>query len=286
MALLKYDKDITIQRDDIGWYYSYIIKLLVENYTGVKDVVLGKSNAINNELLIDVQWEHTLVDSIYMRSRYISEYNVSNTNRKYLVRIDNLDYYNCLDYIIEYSMPNYVNVKSNKSLKYISDKTLIIHPCHLDTNNFKSDGRDGVITSFSSLNNGRRYNIYNKLSGCDDINYKNINEYNLSKQIDIYNRTKVLVNVHQTDYHHTFEEFRVLPILQSGVIVISEDSPLKEYIPYNEHIIWCSYSDIEYVTKEVMNNYEHYHNIIFNDKLSDIISRMKDDNIKNIRKIK
>lgn len=285
MVLLKYNKDITIERDDIGWYYQYIIKLISNYYSGYKDICLGKCMPTVSNLLVDVQWEHTIVDSLYMKSSYKSMYNVLNTNRNYIIRIDNLGYYSKLDYIIEYSIPNYMNIKSNNLLSGIVGKVLVIHPCILDSNNFISDNRRGIITSFSNLENNRRYFIYDGLKKLFGLEYYNMNEYNMNEQIKIYNNTKVMVNIHQTDYHHTFEEFRVLPVLQSGVIIVSEDSPLKEHIPYSEYIIWSSYDKIHETVIDVMNNYEYYYNKIFNADLLDIINTMREDNIKNIKKI-
>jgi hypothetical protein len=37
-----------------------------------------------------------------------------------------------------------------------------------------------------------------------------------------------MINMHQNDDYNTFEELRILPVLLSNVIVISEVSPLIE----------------------------------------------------------
>jgi len=57
-----------------------------------------------------------------------------------------------------------------------------------------------------------------------------------------------------------------LPALECGVIVISEKSPLNELIPYNDLIIWANYEDIIQITKEVINNYDFFHDKIFSIK--------------------
>jgi hypothetical protein len=46
--------------------------------------------------------------------------------------------------------------------------------------------------------------------------------------------------------------------LSTGILIISEDVPFKEQIPYNEHIIWCSYENIEKTIEDVLTNYEYY----------------------------
>jgi hypothetical protein len=102
----------------------------------------------------------------------------------------------------------------------------------------------------------------------------------------VYKNSKVLVNVHQTDHHHTFEELRVLPALLNGVIVVSEDVPLKEKIPYSDYIVWASYDNIAQTVKDVSNNYEYYFNKIFtNSKLMECIKKMQDLNMKCFDKL-
>ena len=85
---------------------------------------------------------------------------------------------------------------------------------------------------------------------------------------NLYKNTKILINIHQTEHHHTFEELRVLPALQCGVIVISENSPLSELVPYNDYIIWTSYDKILEKTIEIINNYDYFHDLIWKIKTS------------------
>ena len=86
----------------------------------------------------------------------------------------------------------------------------------------------------------------------------------------MYSSTKIILNIHQTDHHHTFEELRVLPALLSGVIVICEESPLKEHIPYKDYVVWCNYDEIINVTKDVLSNYEKYYELLFSSKLNEL----------------
>ena len=83
----------------------------------------------------------------------------------------------------------------------------------------------------------------------------------------MYLHTKVLVNIHQTDQHHTLEELRVLPALQCGVLVICEKSPINKNnyfnVRYHEYIIWAEYGDIVQKTEEVLSNYKKYFHDIF-----------------------
>lgn len=286
MASIYYNPVNTTDRDDIGWYYKYVIQMLQMHYNGNKNVELEYIDRNKKNISIAVQCEHTLVDSYAAyRCPFVSKYGVNGCDRRYSVRIDKIDYLFNYDVILDYSIPNYKNIESNSKLKLFLDKTYVIHPCVLNRVNLVKDNRSGIITSFSNFNTTRRENIFNTLTDKYDDIYSNINVYNFEKQLEIYNRSKILVNIHQTDYHHTFEEFRVLPILQSGVIIIAEKSPLSEYIPYHEHIIWVDYNDIEYVVNDVYTNYAYYHNKIFNNKLIDIINVMQNNNENKIKEI-
>jgi hypothetical protein len=96
--------------------------------------------------------------------------------------------------------------------------------------------------------------------------------------IKLYKKTKILVNIHQTDHHHTLESLRVLPALSHGVLIVSENVPLKETIPYHEYIIWSNYESLAETVKNVEDNYEHYFNQIFNKNLYDVLDKISNDN--------
>ncbi len=44
----------------------------------------------------------------------------------------------------------------------------------------------------------------------------------------LYDSTAILINVHQIPHHRTLEEFRVLPALLRGVVIVCENSPLTD----------------------------------------------------------
>ncbi len=92
-----------------------------------------------------------------------------------------------------------------------------------------------------------------------------------------------MINIHQTDHHDTFEELRCLPALLCGCIIISEDSPLKEHIPYNKYIIWTTYDRIIETVTDVLNNYEVYWDNIFKySNLEQVLNEMNSSCVKNI----
>jgi hypothetical protein len=87
--------------------------------------------------------------------------------------------------------------------------------------------------------------------------------------------TKILVNVHQTDFHHSFEEFRCLPALLSRVIIISERPPLWETIPFHSFIIWCAYDEIVNTVQDVLGNYDSIYEKMFVKRADEFLSLHK-----------
>jgi len=179
------------------------------------------------------------------------------TNVEHLIRKDCDNYVNVLDEcyhfksfnrIIEYSNTNiFHNSKHEHDCGY-NDKCYYVPALYNDFNK-KEHKRDGVVT-IHNVNN-RRYHILKDIKHFNIINTFDINEIN-----NIYNKHKILLNIHQTDNHLTFEEIRCLPALASGILVISEDVPYKEHILYGKHIIWSN--NIKETIIDVENNYEEY----------------------------
>ena len=141
-----------------------------------------------------------------------------------------------------------------------------------------------TMTSFFDTTIPRRAEL---LSSIDErVNKSHLNVFDCFDKDTlqrIYKNTKIMINIHQTDSHHTFEELRVLPALQSGVIVISESSPLTELIPYSDYVIWCPYDQIIDKANEVLNNYESFRSEIFDQPKRIGLNDMNDLNRRALR---
>lgn len=267
-------------------YYNYCANLIVSSFDHIKNdinIVFGDINYdfgnSNKILKIDIQSEHTLVK---LGGRSVDEIIFGNTNLldgsgKYLIRIPNYEYYSKLDAIIEYSLPNIANIKTNNKFTDYLKKAIYIAPTICKTN-FDSKNRAAIITL---SNNSSRREVFNLETA--DLNIKNVQNILRKDDLEqIYNKTKIMVNVHQTDHHHTFEELRVLPALQNGVIIVSEDVPLKEAIPYANSIVWSSYENLAKTVRDVRLNYEDYYKKIFTSTLHEQLEEMSYNNMKNL----
>ncbi len=206
----------------------------------------------------------------------------------YLVRIVDYENYSNYDYIIEYSLLNIENIKnSNKFSKEFIEKILYLPPIVYDFFNLQKDRKINILTTYIDINQDRRHEILQKLKN-NNFNHINVNNIFSKEGLkELYDDTKIILNIHQTPHHHTLEEFRILPALTRGVVIISEIVPMKEIIPYHEYIIWCTYENSIDVLKDVEQNYDYYYNKIFgNDSmLKNIIENMENEAFDKLKKI-
>jgi hypothetical protein len=246
-SYLYYDKD---QANFIREYYLYCVELIKEmfsekqysinlifgNYFSCPPLGAKKYYRKNKVFRIDFQIEHTLVkpEGIGRIPRIIGEAVVGNVRlcekSFYLIYVQKFWYYKYLDYVIDYSIPNLINVSGHQAFKRYGEKLIVISPLlyAFDRKSWPEQRSGNVITTFVSETKPRRNQLLKNMrqSGIPVENV--VNCYSKEEVRDLYLNSKILVNVHQTPYHDTFEELRVLPALLCGCIVVSEDVPLKD----------------------------------------------------------
>lgn len=270
-------------------YYLYCVHLL-------KDILFQESRPVNlivgdykysfpgfgKTLRIDFQFEHTLVKPGGRDSDNAIEGNIGiNSRTNYLVRIANFDRLRRCDLVIDYSIPNLINIGKSGRFPDFFKKCVCISPVLYDIETFSSLDRFGTISTFVNPNEERRCRFLSILRnyGIDIENVVDV--YNKKDVYQLYKKSRVLINIHQTDHHHTFEELRVLPALLCGCLVISENVPLKDSIPYSKFVIW---SDIEGIADKILDvdkNYEKYYYSIFGSaEFSSIVAEMTTGNKK------
>jgi hypothetical protein len=269
--------------DDYGIvtdYYMYIVKclkeILINNPHWNINIVLGKDEYnfknTNKIIRINLNYEHTLIRKDcpeISTNNYIQSGNIKDlNNNNYLIRIDRYDELKHADIIIDYSITNIYNVRSNNTFSLFSNKHIYISPSIYSTLNTNNNLRHiDCLTTFIRIDDPNRPRRKQLIDALKESNIRHTNINNVFNKDDIekmYKDTKILINIHQTDYHHTAEELRILPALLCGVIVVCENSPLSNLIPYSEYIIWTSYENIPNKVKDILNDYDNYYNKIFN----------------------
>lgn len=256
----------------INDYYQTIVALIKTIFINHPDlhvnIVLGGNYHFNNSnktLIIHINCEHTLVKQGGRGVPFGTPFGtVKDDNQEnYLVRIENVDQLQHSDLVIDYSQPNIHHVKSCPLYATFSKKHLCIYAAMYTPYFIKEHRTIRSLTTFVNTNEPIRAKLLAKMRD-ENMEHTNVNNcFKENEMREIYTKTKVLINVHQTPHHHTFEELRALPALECGVIVISEKSPLMETIPYGDMIIWVDYADITEKVKEVLRDYDAVHDRVF-----------------------
>ncbi len=240
--------------------------------------------------------EHNLVamNSLHFISGRIPV--INDPKQTYLVRLSDEFWYQNAHVVIEYSKANIENIvtSGHYSNEFISRLVYVPSlPFQFDPNRSKlrkidimtcvkllsGDGHDRRKITLSAL----RENINNQknkvIKENSSILMENVSFRNLTEFQALLDSAKVILNVHQTDFHHTFEEFRVLPALLRGVVVVSEEVPLAHTFPLHEYVIFTPYHNLVEKTLEVLEKYEFYREKFFGplSKFNETIIKLKVD---------
>lgn len=259
-------------------YEEYIRNLFQVIHSRYPDTrtcrLLSEKTSYPDALSVCINYEHILVRSngrsIDPQTSARGRVRVGDTSELYFCRIDHPphDIFQA-DMIIDYSLSNLGALEVSQLggiFETYLRKAVYVSPTLYDHVLYHQGNRTlDVLTSFtsSSLQEPRRHHLVNQLSDRFP-EYRNVcDKFTARSMRDILLGTKVIVNIHQTDHHHTFEELRVLPALQCGVIVVSEYAALIEAIPYRDMIVWANYEDIVDRVQHVLDHYEMYHSQIF-----------------------
>lgn len=182
----------------------------------------------------------------------------------YLARLMDYELLKKFDFIIDYSRMNLANIHGIEKYRDLQDKLLYISPSLYQLScapNYARRRNFIVITNFGSSEQPRR-KLFLEAMRAKKIPIQNIQTWYEDAE-ELYARTRILVNIRQTDHHDTLEELRVLPALRSGVIIISELAPYKELSRYSEFIIWGALDELPEIICHVRDNYEATWNSIF-----------------------
>lgn len=230
---------------------------------------------------IDIQWEHTLVapggrDSADSIAGAVA---LADGSGHYRVRVARSAQLQQQDLVIEYSRANLANLARSGRHVELLRKLLLLAPL-LHATDFSVHARPrALICLFGDPRQPRRARLLAQ-ARARDLPLQHVDGIFASARLQaLYRSTRVLLNVHQTDHHHTLEELRVLPALQSGVIVVSENVGLREAVPYHEFVIWADYADLLDTAQRVLGNYAAEHARLFGDgRLAQILEDMADAN--------
>jgi hypothetical protein len=269
-------------------YHDYCIGLFraalraqPRSITLLFDAAAAPATPVPPLLRVAFQWEHTLVLPGGRDSGEAVPGRVATQDGRqaYLARVARRAELEAADIVVEYSCANVENIQSSGQFAALSRKLLLLAPL-LHTLDFRHAGRHrALLTLFADTRQPRRAALLRQARAAQ-LPLRNVRGiYDRAGLQRLYRGTRVLINAHQTDHHHTLEELRVLPALQSGVIVVSEDVPLRDRVPYHEFIIWAPYEQLLQTAQAVLADFDAMHARIFGDgRLRQVLQDMQQSN--------
>lgn len=216
---------------------------------------------------IGFQIEHTLVKPGGGGSAGAARSNtpLADGSGHYLARVLHLDALRQCDRVVEYSAANLAHLQAAGGFGSYLERVLPLAPLLFEADFGASHRNWQIMTLFGDAEEGRRGRFLRnaRAAGLPVRNRKRCFEPERLRQA--FRRCRILVNVRRSDHHDTLEELRVLPALLCGVVVVSEDVPLRETIPYQRFVVWARYEDLPATVARVHADYAAWHARIFGD---------------------
>lgn len=236
-------------------------------------------------LRVGLQVEHTLVKPGGRDSAGAPEGAVPlpDGRGRYLARVADLERLAACDVVIDYSRANIEHLRRSGRFEDYLRRVVHVAPLLYPLAAPQSPRPRAAITLFADTAQPRRAQFLREARAAG-LPLRNVRRtFDATRLRALYRDTRVLVNVHQTDHHDTLEELRVLPALLCGVVVVSEDVPLRETVPYAPFIVWAPYGRLVETVREVLARYDDHRRAIFDGAaLHETIARMRRDNAAGI----
>ena len=278
---------IKISKDFLSFGTEWIGFTWLGNSMLVREIVSeiahkhAETKNIIQKLDICYEYEHSLIlpgaQNIPKHAKVGKVMSIYQNGEMYYVAYINCDLFKH-DIIVQYSITNVKNFEMSELYHpSLLKKMIYIPPLEYEYRPYH-DGRDMTpFTTFYFADLSRRQRIVSSLweHGITVVNHNGINTS--MRMREIYDSKAIMINLHQTPHHHTFEELRVLPALLRGLIIICEETPLKTEIPYNQYIVWSSIENLPITVLKVITRYDFYFNNFFGPEsdLPCILAKMK-----------
>ena len=287
-SYIYYENDIWVAVKDYTNYICDIIKQYLENNSTLElNIVINSIRNINfnnnNKVIrIGINFDQTIVSDEIQNLAEEPINKIDFNGKKYTLKLEMYDFLNQMNIIFEYSKPNIKNIEISGLFTNYFNKLSYIAPCvYKNVINPTIKNIDTLTLFAQDISSSRREKALIEINNLL-VNHRNENNCYGDELKTLLENTKILINIHQSDFENTFEEIRVLPALQKRVLVVSEISPLTELVPYGPLIIWATYDNIVQKTKEVLDNYETYYNQIFTQQNIMLLNMLHNQNCFNI----
>jgi hypothetical protein len=288
--------NILILSITINWVYrlyeEYIISLkkFIDIYYKKYNIKINIFYINSLEFNID---KLTIINSDYDKILYSGDISIFNNIYNKYYNLKNIFYYINIEQLSKDSYFKMLhNIDSSiKIIDYSEENLLYLNKLYTHYlyppffKKFNIDISNKYIDVLSITNNNYRQNIFKNI--ILDKKYEKISIDNIygSDRDEIFNNTKIYINIHSSEDHKTMELIRLNNLIMRKVIILSQDSININLLFFKDYIIkYNSIEDLNIKVNNILNNYSYYYNMIysnFNEKEKEYVSYIK----KNIDKI-
>jgi len=163
------------------------------------------------------------------------------------------------------NIPNNISIidYSEENISLISNKyNTFLLPPYVKSFQFLPSIKN--IDILSLTNNSYRDNFYNLIQISSKFSKKTMNNIYGFDRDDLYNRTKIYINIHCSEEHKTMEMIRIVNLIMRKVIVISQNSIHKDLLFLKDYIyVINDINEISNVCNNILENYIDYYNKIY-----------------------
>lgn len=239
---------------------------------------------------IGVNFEHTLIDpGVGQMEADVPNGDICITSKvalaqggNYYLRLTNYKQLLNSDLIIDYSFVNVYNIRKTNMLWEYEDKMLRLSPLLYPIDWTACERPIDTLTTFVGRRD-RRDRFLQRLLKYVPHHTSVTNMFDPHEKRQLYRKTKVMINIHQCLFHNTFEEIRVMPSLLCGTLVVSEDTPLREVIPYQHMVVWSPPELVVETTLHVLDHYKEYCEEIFTEQNRQLLEGIHNQDRVNLR---
>lgn len=245
-------------------FKNFIDKYYIDKYYNIN--ITYYDSTINEDKQFINQIDINKYDKIFY-SGDIDLYNIINSiyidKKIYFINIEQLSHLSYYTYIRNITCNNNIIDYSEENIPYLNKlyNTFLIPPYfeNIHINNIDKD-----IDILSIINNNYRKTIYDNIIIDNKYHKMEIdNCYNQTRD-NIFNKTKIYINIHCSEKHQTMELIRLVNLITRKVIIISQKSMNNNLLFLNKFIIICNDNkDFSLYIEEVLKNYDSYYNKIY-----------------------
>ena len=250
---------------------EWLFKLYQEYLENIKHIFLNKFNihVIIKLISEDSDYLDIFQDLYKKKNKYIFIGNIGHVNNIYNeYKSKNFYYLNIEQMSHQSYFKLFLNLNENiKVIDYSEEnipyhqkkyKKIFLMPPYFENMNNCEKNID--IISFS--NNEYRRNILNNIDPKFKIKY--LDDVFGNDRDNIFKKSKIYINIHCSTNHKTMELIRIINLLKKKVIVISQNSILKDLLFVKDNIItFETIEHINFLLNDILNNYQIYYNKIF-----------------------